>query len=188
MPLTSTGSTGCSSSTGRYRGFPKICRVEVKTVHSVGRALAQQLEERELARGVDLEVEQRLAHRVDVAHLAGQVEHEVGSLDRRPDRGGVRDVHVDDGHRRRQRSAVVGLEVARVGAVAFEAGVDDRDDGARVGECERQVRADEASSPVNYLPLLSPLRRARCRNFTQRHARDTPKRARNALGNRARPD
>ena len=57
------------------------------------------LEERELAAGVRLEVEERVGHRVDVAHLAGEVEHELG----------------------------VGRGVAHVGPVDVgEVGVDDR--------------------------------------------------------------
>ncbi len=89
MPLTSTGATGWSSSTGRYRGLPKIWRVDVYTTVAVAFSRRSSSRNAELAGGVHVEVEQRVVHRVDVAHLPGEVEHHVGRDRRRPHIGAV---------------------------------------------------------------------------------------------------
>ena len=59
--------------------MPKIWRVDVK--HDGRRRFSRRSSsrKRELARGVHVEVEQRIVHRVDVAHLPGEVEHDVGT-------------------------------------------------------------------------------------------------------------
>ena len=95
---------------------------------------AQQLEEPELARRVHLEVEQRVVHRVDVTHLPGEVEHDVGRecgvADVRRDRR--RRVGVDDGDPGVGDPVVVtvGHEVRRVRTVARHERVDHRHLGA----------------------------------------------------------
>ena len=104
----------------------------------LGVVLAHGLEHAQLARAVDLEVGHRVGHRVDVAHLAGEVEehllpaHEV--LHAVP--AHVGDVDAD--------LVLVAGEVEQVAAVVGQQAVDRGHVRADVRERPAQVRADEA--------------------------------------------
>ena len=81
---------------------------------------AQEFEERELARRVHLQVEHRIVHRVDVADLTREVEHDVGV-----DRRGVHvvttdltEIRVDHRDRRVGITRAVGHQIAGICAVA----------------------------------------------------------------------
>ena len=100
----------------------------------------QTFEQRDMTAGVDVEVEERFGHGVDVADLAGEVEHDLRA-GRGSERLGCAEIAVD--HRDAELGGVVGLEVAGVGAVTRVGRVDDRDLGAGPGQRQRKVGADE---------------------------------------------
>jgi uncharacterized protein YidB (DUF937 family) len=95
-----------------------------------------ELEEGQLAPGVEIEVPDGLRHRGAVADLAGHVEHDVDALEHAGhDR--VADVGREDAH-------VQPVEVAQVAAVLGDEAVDHADLGAAPHEGVHQVGADEA--------------------------------------------
>ena len=98
MPLTSTGRSGCCSSTGRYCGAAVDLTRAREDDLDLRVVRAARLENRELAAAVDLEIGVRVAHRVEVARLAGQVEEVVLPSDEMAEAvlvADVRDVHRD---------------------------------------------------------------------------------------------
>ncbi len=108
--------------------------------------MTQPFEQRDLAARVDVEVEERVGHRVEVTDLTGEVEDQLRLRGRRPCRR-LAEVGADDRDPSEiVRGAWVGVEVVRVGAVAGMLGVDDRH--ACSAACERpcDVRADEAQT------------------------------------------
>ena len=95
------------------------------------------LEQDERAAAVDVEVAQRVADRVDVVHLAGQVEDEFLVAHQLVHRVGVADVGDVEVEATAHR-----LEVVAVGAVPRQEVVDDRDGAARVDEGVAEVPWD----------------------------------------------
>ena len=82
-----------------------------------------------MAADVQLEVAQRVGHRLEVAHLTGDVEDDVGVAQQRRDRVAVADAGDGDG----DVGGGAG-EVAPVAAVLGHEGVDHGDAGAAGGE------------------------------------------------------
>lgn len=99
----------------------------------------EDLEERELAARVDVEVEERLRHRLDVADLTGEVEDHVGPSGGVTYGVDVADIGFDHGD-----ASCRAVEVVRVRAVRRYARIHHGDLGVPFGEREREVRADKA--------------------------------------------
>ena len=101
--------------------------------------MAARLEQRQLAAAVDLEVGVRIAHAVDVADLAGEVEDHLAALHQVVHRAGL--AHVGDVH----RDAVLDAgDVEQVAAVVGNQRIDQQDVGAELHQAVREVAADEA--------------------------------------------
>ena len=94
-----------------------------------------------MAARIQVEVGERILHRVEVADLPGEIEHELGALDRRGDLPIVADVRGQN-----LDGACRTLDVAGIAAVAWHERIDHPDLGSRPGECECEVRADEAQA------------------------------------------
>ncbi len=92
-----------------------------------------------MAAHVEVEVAERVRHRLEVAHLAGHVEDHLGPAHERRHRLGVADV--GDG---RGDGRAATLDVAGGAAVLGNQRVDDLDPGPAGSQGQREVRADEA--------------------------------------------
>ena len=119
----------------------------------------EEFEEAELARGVHAQVEERIVHRIDVAHLAGQVEDELSGQRRGAHFGPlhVAEISLDHCDRRVWRTGTirdpaVGDQVGRVGPMARDPRVEDRHLGAAPREAQREVGSDEAESAGDEAP------------------------------------
>ena len=101
--------------------------------------MAARLEQRQLAAAVDLEVGVRVAHAVDVADLAGEVEDHLAVAHQVVHR--ARLAHVGDVH----ADAILDAgDVEQVAAVVGDQRVDQQHVGAERDQPVRQVAADEA--------------------------------------------
>ena len=109
-----------------------------------GAVAPQRLEESEVAVHVEFEVAHRIAHRLDVADLAGDVEHDIGAGDRV---GHLRRADVGDQHVR-----PVG-RVRTLAAVVRDERVDHHHVGAGRRQSVRDIRADEAQTTGHHAPL-----------------------------------
>ena len=103
--------------------------------------MAARLEHRQLAAAVDLEIGVRVAHAVDVADLAGEVEDDVAVAHQVVHRRLLADVGDVDAH-------AVGdaVDVEQVAAVVGDQRVDEQHVGAELDELAREVAADEAEA------------------------------------------
>jgi hypothetical protein len=106
----------------------------------LGVALADRLEDPQLAGAVDLEVGHGVAHRVDVAHLSGQVEQHLlaSHQELHPVPAHVGDVDAD--------LVLVAVEVEEISPVVGQQAVHRRHSSAQVGEGTAEVRPDEAEA------------------------------------------
>ena len=103
--------------------------------------MAARLEQRQLAAAVDLEIGVRIAHAVDVADLAGEVEDHLAALHEVIHRAGL--PHVGDV----DRDAVFDAgDVEQVAAVVGDQRVDQQHVGAELDQAVREVAADEAEA------------------------------------------
>jgi hypothetical protein len=118
--------------------------------------LAQDLQEAELTSGVDLEVEAWARHRLDVAHLTGQVEDHLGRRRGVPDGDRVVDRRLDD-----VDPTGGALEVGAITAVGGHERVDDRHLGAGRRERQREVRPDETQPARDQAPTTGKEREER---------------------------
>jgi hypothetical protein len=107
----------------------------------VRRMPSDQLQEREMAAGVQVQVAHRIRHRFQMTHLPRDVEDHVHSLKNRRDDSCVIDVSDDD---LADRADVV--QVARVAAMSRDQGVENRDLGARCSERVDHVGSDKAEA------------------------------------------
>ena len=96
------------------------------------------LQQGELGGAVELEVRERVLHRVEMARLPGKVEEELGPLYERREPLRVAQVGDDD------VDAFETVDVRVIAAVSRHERVDERHPAARVDEREREVRPDEA--------------------------------------------
>ena len=103
--------------------------------------VAARLENRQLAAAVDLEIRVRIAHAVDVAHLAREVEDDVAIAHEIVHRRLLADVGDVDVH-------AIGdaVDVEEVAAVVGDQRVDEQDVRAEIDERAREVAADEAEA------------------------------------------
>ncbi len=113
-----------------------------------------EIEEGELTRRVDLEVEHGVAHRIDVTHLAREIEHELGRHCRVTDVGAldVTDVGLDHSYRRVRVALGVGDQIAAIRAMARDERIDHRHLGAPASERQSKVGADEAEPTGDEAP------------------------------------
>jgi hypothetical protein len=122
----------------------------------LGSNLPKQLQERELAACVHVEVEQRARHRLDVADLTGEVEHHV-----RVHSGVAHDVCVADVSFDYLDALRHALEVVEIRTVGRDARVHHRDVGAAFDERPRHVRAHEAQPAGDQTPSAGKRRKER---------------------------
>ncbi len=115
--------------------------------------VTKDLQEAELAGGVDLEVEAGPRHRLDVAHLPREVEDHLGRGRGVTDEPHVVDLRVD--HVDRAGGVV---EVAAIPAVGGYERVDHGHLGAARRERDREVRPDEAQPARDQAPTTSERR------------------------------
>ena len=90
----STGTIGWRSSTGRYWGLPYNWRVEAKTMRMAGLWLRAASSMESCAAAVDVEIRERIDHRIEMARLPRQIEQIVLIANQLCDR--VRIAHVGD--------------------------------------------------------------------------------------------
>ena len=100
--------------------------------------MAARLEQRQLAAAVDVEIGVRIAHAVDVADLAGEVEDHVAALHEVVHRAGL--PHVGDVDRDLVFDAG---DVEQVAAVLGNQRIDEQHVGAELHQPVREVAADE---------------------------------------------
>ena len=98
-------------------------------------------EHRELRTAVDFEIRVRIAHAVDVAHLAGEVEDHLAIPHEHVHDALV--AHIGVVHPYRVFDAI---DVERIAAVVGNQRVDDQDVGARGDELTGEVTADETET------------------------------------------
>jgi hypothetical protein len=99
------------------------------------------LEQRQLAAAVDLEIGVRIAHAVDVADLAGEIEDHLAALHEVIHRARLAHVGDVDGD-----PVLDAGDVEQVAAVVGNQRVDEQDVGAKIDEAMREVAADEPQS------------------------------------------
>ena len=112
--------------------------------------MAAGLEQGELAAAVDVEIGVRIAHAVDVADLAGEVEDHLAVAHQVVHR--ARLAHVGDVDAQPIGDAV---DVEEVAAVVGDERVDQQDVGAEVDELPREVAADEPEPAGDHHPAAA---------------------------------
>ena len=139
MPLTSTGAERVLLVDGQVvRAAVDLAGAREHDA-SVGILMTARLEDGELAAAVDLEIGERVGHRVEVARLPREVEQVVLALNQVLQAvlvADVGDVHAD--------LVLDPRDVVEVAAVLGDQRVDENDAATRLDEHARQVRADEA--------------------------------------------